>query len=290
MDVQAIAAGFHLEGLLPDADVVWFTDAFASGIQRRAADGTVETFLAEKPMVPALLVNEDGKIIFSGQLGLEWLDPESGKTGVLIDSVDGEPLPGVNEMIPDADGGVYFGLLDHLAIQEHRAPAPGAIYHLAVDGRVSVVNPNVPFPNGIGVSPDGRRLYCNETFSGTTAYDVHDDGTFGPPVRLLEMNDCDGLALDVNGDLWVTGFSTGDLLRLSPDGELLERVPTPAAGISNARFGGPGNRDIFFTATSPDTITEFASGGPVTIKGSKLYQGRTDVAGFPIPKTRFALS
>jgi sugar lactone lactonase YvrE len=290
MDFVAIAEGFHLEGLCADGDTIWFTDAFASGVQRRAPDGRIDIWLADKPMVPAVLLNADGKVLISGHPGLTWLDPETGESGVLADEIGGEPMLGINEMIPDRRGGLYFGVLDHVAVQEHRAPASGGLFHLDLDGQVQVINAQVGFPNGIGLSEDGRHLYCNQTFSGLTAYDIDDDGMAGPPRLLFEMNDCDGLAIDENGDLWVSGFSTSDLLRFSPEGELLERVPTPAPGISNVRFGGADGRQLLITATCPETITEFSGGGPVKTRGSKPYRAASNVAGLPIPKTQYQIS
>jgi sugar lactone lactonase YvrE len=250
MDFRAIAEGFHIEGMCPDGDALWFTDAFSTGVQRRAADGTVDRWLPEKRMVPSVLLNADGKVLCGGHGGVAWLDPASGRSGMLLDAIGGEPIAGVNEMISDGRGGLYFGVLDHPAVEQHRAPEPGGLYHLDTDRDVTVVNGHVAFPNGIGLSPDGRRLYCNETFSGLTAYDIEGDGAFALPVRLFEMDDCDGLAVDEHGDLWVSGFSTSDLLRLSPQGVVLERVPTPRPGVSNLRFGGADGRDIFISATS----------------------------------------
>jgi sugar lactone lactonase YvrE len=290
MDFEAIAAGFHIEGLCPDGDTLWFTDAFASGVQRRQADGHVDVWLPENRMVASVMLNADGRVLCGGFGGITWLDPADGRSGMLLDAIDGDPIPGVNEMTPDRNGGLYFGVLDMPAVEQHRTPQPGGLYRLSVDGQVSVVNSSVAFPNGIGVSLDGQRLYCNETFSGLTRYDIEPDGTFGPPCLLYEMQDCDGLALDEEGAIWVSGFSSSELLRFAPHGDLLGRTPTPAPGVSNLRFGGAGNRDIFISATWPETIAEFAGGGPLKTKGSRLYRATGGVAGLPIPKTQFRVN
>ena len=39
-------------------------------------------------------------------------NPGTGKSGWLIDKIDGKPINGINEMIPDGTGGIYFGTND----------------------------------------------------------------------------------------------------------------------------------------------------------------------------------
>jgi sugar lactone lactonase YvrE len=289
MDFHALAEGYHFEGLCPDGDSLWFSDVFVGGLRRRSADGQIDVWLPETRMIPAMLLNADGKVLCGGYGGITWVDPSTGASAMLLDTIDGEPIPGVNEMIPDAEGGLYFGVLDIAAIERQAEMTPGGLYHLATSGQVRLIRDGIVFTNGVGLSPDGRRLYCNETYSGPTAYEIRPDGTAGAPIRLLEMEDCDGLAVDARGDLWVVGYTTSDILRLSPGGSIRARVPTPASGISNIRFGGADGRDIFITATSPEAIAEFASGGPVKTRGSKIYRTRTDTPGLPIPRTRFQL-
>jgi sugar lactone lactonase YvrE len=289
MEFRAIAEGFHLEGLCPDGGDLWFSDVFDKGLQRRSAGGKLDTWLPDTPMIPSMLVNADGKLLCGGHGGVRWLDPATGRTGMLLDSIDGTAIPGVNEMIPDLSGGLYFGIIDIPAVSEHRKMDPGAIYHLGTDMSVELVRDGIPFANGIGLSPDGRRIYCNETGSGTTAYDLQADGSAGPPILLLAKEDCDGIAIAASGDLWVTGFFTSDVVRLAPDGTVLDPVATPASGISNIRFGGDDGRDLYITATHPATMAEFGGGKPLSTKGSRIYQGRTDTPGLTVRRTRFAI-
>ena len=52
--------------------------------------------LPERRVVGGLLMNDDGRLLVSGEGGIVWVDPAGGATGVLLDGVDG-----VNEMRGD---------------------------------------------------------------------------------------------------------------------------------------------------------------------------------------------
>jgi sugar lactone lactonase YvrE len=288
MEFQAVVDGYHLEGMSLDGEVLWFSDVFEGGIRRRTPDGRIDVFLPERRMVGAILQNQGGTVLCSGKGGIAWIDPASGTSGMLLETIDGEPIPGVNEMIPDGGGGLYFGVLDIEAIERQVPMTPGGLYHLSVDGQVRKLCGGITFANGVGLSPDRRTLYCNETYVGTTAYALTGDGA-GPPVRLHAQQDCDGLALDAGGDLWSVGYETSEILRLAPDGGIRERIATPAPGISNIRFGGADGRDIFITGTSPEAIAEFQRTGAPKTRGSKVFRARTQTTGLPIPPTAFRL-
>ena len=39
MNFHVLADGYHIEGLCPDGDALWFSDVFVGGLRRRSADG-----------------------------------------------------------------------------------------------------------------------------------------------------------------------------------------------------------------------------------------------------------
>jgi sugar lactone lactonase YvrE len=68
------------------------------------------------------------------------------------------------------------------------------------------------------------------------------------------------------------------------------RVPIPAHGFTNVRFGGADNRDLYITAHRQDALTAFAKGEMPAAGSSTLYRARADVAGLPPRRTRFRLT
>ena len=95
---------------------------------------------------------------------IERIDLDSGEVKVLYTECDGNELVGPNDLVFDAHGGFYF--TDH-GKHRGRVRTIGAIFYAQADGSSirEVVFPS-DSPNGVGLSPDGTRLYAAETFTG----------------------------------------------------------------------------------------------------------------------------
>lgn len=287
-----LASGIYLEGLAVDyaRDLVWYSDVVSGGVRSASFDGAPRfTLNPERMWTGGILMNHCGAVLSSGQGGIMWNDPESGKAGWLLDTIDGEPVNGINEMMPDGKGGIWCGSVDIESIALGQTPRPAKIYHLAQDGTVRTVAQDLGFANGIMMAADGRTLFYNDTFDATYAFDIAADGTLGPRRKLLDKPDCDGMALDEDGNLWLTGFESGHFERIGPDGAKVAPVQTPARAITQIRFGGPEMRDYVFTAVSPEGGESLKEGKPLTARKSHLYRGRSEVPGMGIEPTRFTL-
>jgi sugar lactone lactonase YvrE len=139
------------------------------------------------------------------------------------------------------------------------------------------------------MSPDGSQLYYNDTFDGTYAFDIRADGTLSERRKLLDKYDCDGMALDAEGNLLLTGFQSGHLERIRPDGSKLSPIETPAKAITQVRFGGADMRDYYLTTVPADGGDSLKEGIPLTEKNSFLLRGRAEVPGMKIAAARFTL-
>jgi sugar lactone lactonase YvrE len=286
-----LARGLYLEGLAVDErrGWVWYSDVIAGGIHGVKPDGAVVSLNTERMWTGGIALNEDGAVLSSGAGGIMWNHPDSGESGWLLEHIDGAPINGINEMAPDGAGGIYFGTVDIERIQRGEPTRPASIYRLSVTGDVTLVGKDLGFVNGIMVSAEGKHLYYNDTFDSTYVFDVLPDRSLANRRRLLQKEDCDGMALDAAGNLWITGFRSRELTRIRPDGTVLEAVPTPGAAISQIRFGGPDRRDFYVTCVPADGGDNLAVGVQPTEKRSILYRGRSEVPGMPIAAARFRL-
>lgn len=286
-----LAEGVYLEGLSVDhkRDVIWYSDVIAGGIHGVKPDGTkVCSFNEDRMWTGGVMMNADGAVFSTGQGGIRWNNPDTGKSGWLLDRLEGKPINGINEMWPDGTGGIYFGTNDIEMIIEAKDTRPTALYRLTVEREVIRMDATVYFSNGIGYDPARRKFYCSDTFNKAWVWDVAEDLSLTNQRVLLDKNDCDGLALDSEGNIWITGFrSPGILTRLTPDGRELEPVRTPVGSTTQVRFGGDG-RDYYINVVPSDGGDSLKEGKPLASK-SYLYHGRSDVPGVLIPPARFKL-
>ena len=287
---EPVASGFGLaEAPVFDDRGLWFTDMAVGGIRCLRPHGRIDQWLIERKTIGGLVLNEDGAIICSGTGGLVWLDPDTGRSGALLDSIDGAPIGGINDMIADAIGHLFFGTVDHPGMFAGEPIGPSALYRLDPDGRVTLLREGLRFANGFGISADGTRLYHNDSSVGTRAYDLAADGSIGGDSLLREDGDCDGLAVDMEGGVWIARIVSGTIIRVMPDGTVTCEVPVPGGHVTSLCFGGADGCDLYVsTAASGGGEAVMKRTTPATLSGS-IYRARADVAGVPRARAAFRL-
>ncbi len=188
---------------------------------------------------------------------IERVDLSSGDVKVLYTECDGHPLIGPNDLVFDAEGGIWF--TDH-ARRQGRVQHLGGVYYAEPDGSSirEVVFP-LESPNGIGLSPDGSRLYAAETHTGRVyAWDITAPGEVarsaaGATGSLLcglpGMQLFDSLGVDGDGNVVVATLVTGALTVIAPDGSVLDQVRTGDPMTTNVAFGGEGLQTAYVTCS-----------------------------------------
>ena len=291
-EFEKIASGVYLEGLSVDykRNVIWYSDVITGGVHGIKPDGSkLQSLNPSRMWTGGVMMNEDGAVLSSGPGGIMWNNPDTGKSGWLIDTIDGKPINGINEMMPDGTGGIYFGTNDIEMIEKGQPTRPSALYRLTVDRQVIKVADGIGFTNGIMLSPDRKQLYCNDTFTCTWAFDVQPDLSLTNKRKLVDKEDVDGMALDAEGTLWITGFRSNFFTRVRPDGTKLPPVQTPAGASPQIRFGGKDMRDYYLCAVPLNAGDTLKEGGSLNEHNSFVYRGRSDVPGMPISPARFKL-
>jgi len=140
-----------------------------------------------------------------------------------------------------------------------------------------VFRDDVVTSNGIGFSPDGGTLYHSESTVGLWAWRRD---TAGMPVDrrlLVPLDDCDGIAVDVEGHIWVAFWRQGAIVRFRPDGTIERRIALPVPRVTSLAFGGPDRRDLHVTVGGDDDAPDV--GGVIRL--------RTEVPGLPTQRSRF---
>ena len=287
MQFDLVCDGYcFLEAPRTQGDNLWFTDLLLGGVYRRKPDGTVDVFMPENKHVGGLAINRDGRMICGGAGGLKWLDPDSGRWDWLLDTIDGVKLAGTNDFLPDGRGGLWFGTLSRA--EYGQPPTTTELYNIDSAGRTTLAAEGLSFANGVGLSPDGKRLYHVESLRGIFVHDVNDDGTLGPRTLFSDRQDGDGCAVDMDGGLWVAGCMSGEIARYNPDGTLDQTVKFPHAQIASVAFGGPDWRDMYVVTAGNTGIDEMMA-GRLPKREAGIFHARSEVPGVPVPMTDFAL-
>ncbi|MHC1780480.1 MAG: SMP-30/gluconolactonase/LRE family protein [Bacteroidales bacterium] len=112
----------------------------------------------------------------------------------------------------------------------------GKLWLINRKGETVLLEDNMGTTNGIEVSPDGKRLYVNESIQRNIwVYDIRKDGTVENKRLFISFSDfgMDGMRCDSAGNLYVTRHGKGTLLILSPRAVLLKEIPLKGKLCSN---------------------------------------------------------
>jgi gluconolactonase len=180
-----------------------------------------------------------------------------------LDKYNGVALNSPNDMVYAADGALWFTdppyfFNDPVAGKTDATKVKGTqktnnVYRFK-DGKLTAVITDLPRPNGIGFSPDGRNFYVSNTEprSQLFKYDVRPDGTLTNKKLIGDWtNDKgagvpDGLKVDSRGNVWATG--NGGIRIVTPDGKVLGQIVLPEVA-ANLAFGGPDMKTVYIAGS-----------------------------------------
>jgi sugar lactone lactonase YvrE len=140
------------------------------------------------------------------------------------------------------------------------ADGTGQVWRVSTSGEVSLASPDMGTTNGIEVSPDGDRLYVNESVQRNIwMFPIEADGTLGEKRLFARFPDFgfDGMRCDVEGNLYVTRHGKGTVVILSPEGEVLREVDVLGKSPTNLCFGGPDGRTVYVTEVEHSRLVSF---------------------------------
>ncbi len=141
----------------------------------------------------------------------------------------------------------------------------GQLWRINRDGKVQRLESGMGTTNGIEVSPDGKRLYVNESVQRNVwAYDLADDGSLANKRLLIRFDDhgMDGMRCDADGNLYIARYDAGLIAVVSPEGALLREVPLKGRKPSNVAFGGSDGRQVFVTLQDRGAVETFQADRP----------------------------
>jgi sugar lactone lactonase YvrE len=145
----------------------------------------------------------------------------------------------------------------------------GSLYRLSPDGEVETLLSGVTISNGLAWTPDRTVMYYVDTPTlGVDAFDVDpDDGTMTRRHRVITIDEAehgrpDGIALDVEGCVWVACYWGSRVCRFTPEGRLDKVVHLPASCVTSVAFAGPRLDQLYITTARTDLDAGRLAGEP----------------------------
>lgn len=136
----------------------------------------------------------------------------------------------------------------------------GRIWRIDTDGKTTLLEEKMGTTNGIEVSPGDKFLYVNESVQRKVwAYDLDADGKISNKRLLIEFPDfgMDGMRCDADGNLYITRYGKGTIIKLSPTGKILKEIMLTGKRPSNIAFGGKDGRTAYVTLQDQGNIETF---------------------------------
>ena len=136
----------------------------------------------------------------------------------------------------------------------------GQLWRIDRAGKVTKVAGDLGTTNGIEVSPDGKTLYVNESVQrGVWAFPIQKDGSLGEKWLIKQFPDhgFDGMRCDVEGNLYITRYGKGTVVKMTPAGEIVKEIDVLGASPSNLCFGGLDGRTVYVTEVTKRRLVAF---------------------------------
>ena len=151
----------------------------------------------------------------AGKGEISRMDPSSGAVETYARGVDGGDMDCPNVAAFGPDGVLYVTCSGEDGRPEIVRISPGAT---TVDRWTTAVP---AYPNGCLVTPDDSALVVVEARAERIVrVPIRADGSAGEPETIAELpdTDADGIALDAEGNYWVTLYRPDGIVRVAPDG------------------------------------------------------------------------
>lgn len=258
---------------------LYVSDVHAFRLVRIAEDGAVETIAPVPGRPSGMGFMPDGRLLLATAVArdLRWVNADG--TLSLACDLTAITRSYLNDMVIDARGRAWVGDTGFV-FGSGEPERPGALLVYDEAGGARIAASDIRFPNGMAITPDGGTLYLAETFGNCiTAFDIGDDGALRNRRRHAALESSpDGLCLDADGHLWVPLLPAGEFHRVSPAGQVIERICFPGRRAIACTLGAEDRRTLYLCVSR---IDDTDPKNPV--RHGTVHACRVEVAGAGLP-------
>jgi gluconolactonase len=159
----------------------------------------------------------------------------------------------------DVPNDLAFHINGDLYFSEPNSDQPdGRLFRMHMEtGELQMLLDSLHYPNGLVFTEDGMTLYLSESAKNRVLkLQLDKEGNLISHNVFLDLpgGEPDGLALDIEGNLYVAHFDGGMVYVVSPDAEITETIKLPGIQVSNVEFGGDDLKTLYITEDETGSV------------------------------------
>lgn len=182
------------------------------------------------------------------QRGLSIMAP-SGVRTELLTLLEPAEQKRFNDAKADPSGRLWAGVMGM-----DQRPGVGALYSYQAGGLMHQMITDLTVPNGMDWTNDNKTMYFIDSPTRTVGVYNFDLQTAEISLRkTFEMplpGNPDGMTLDAEDNLWIALWDGSAVIKLSPEGKLLEKIELPVSRVTTCTFGGKDLSTLYITSAS----------------------------------------
>jgi gluconolactonase len=270
--IEKVAGGFQFtEGpLWRPAGCLFFSDVVGNVVRSVTPDGVVKELIANAgggDKAPAssfrgpnaMVAGKDGDVLLCQHTYRRIARvAKDFQTSSYLDKFEGKRFNSPNDLVYSPDGSLYFTDPPYGLLKQDDDPAKELKFNGVFcysGGKLKAVIKDLPRPNGIAFSPDGKTLYISNTGPRKfwMRYDVAADGSVSNGSVFADVSNekgdgvPDGMKVDSQGNVYGTG--PGGIWVFSPEGKHLGTIQLPEVA-ANCGWGGEDGKTLYITAST----------------------------------------
>lgn len=221
------------------------------------------TSTADVVGIPAALAFGPDEALYitdEGRRAIVRVDATGAQSDFVFRGIRGR-LNGPNDLVFDKNGNLFFSDPWTSSLEN---PIGAVFGYDWTTKKLHEVDSEMAFPNGVVLR--GQELYVAETLRRKIwVYELEGDGKASrkrlycelPDIDHEDIHGPDGMAFDVEGNLYVAYYGGSGVYIFDTAGALTEILVTPGVRPTNLCFGGAHHRSLYVTIDDLGEIVEF---------------------------------
>jgi sugar lactone lactonase YvrE len=239
-DVSLLGSGLSRpECVLATARGDLYTADWRGGVAHLKPDGGQALYTGQTADLPeglrpnGIALEADGSFLLANlgsETGGVWRLCRDGQVSAFWTKIDGRPIAPSNYLVRDHLGRLWLTVSTTVVPRslDYRSDSSSGFIAVMDEKGARIVADGLGFTNECQISPDGRWLYANETYGRRLSrFALHADASLGPKEVIYEFGAGqfpDGLAFDAEGQVWIAGVISNQLMRIDPSNGRCEIV------------------------------------------------------------------